>query len=449
MPKKIIPRELADWSEFNKSDPFFEKLDLSNEKNFGIHLYNGKLWTSGYAGIGRLYASHDRVINTDGKEHVVVIRSKYHMDPWMMLEKVMTDDEYEDYEKELKEEGKYLFKIFYDQPVIKLDQGQNCESDILYALSFIDQAYLLCKKGIKNRMVRKEENYVCKIRGRIDVRHNIRKNTCNGRNDRFYCKYIDFTTDTIENRIMKATLIKCKKIIEEKFELSSEIMKRLLFCMNALKSVRTVKINGRDFKNANASGLYIYYKPLLKQAKAILGQKYKTYTAEDGNSISKSVYTIPYMINMEAVFEFYVRTIVRENIDSSKFYLDKYSKKLFLQQGVTDISKSKSGIHLMPYCIPDIIIREQDSNKPVVVMDAKYKEDDRSVRTDSHQLLSYVLLTGVDKCGFVMPGEETKVKSMGDNDYLELSSPLIRMLKYYELILGKEVDSSEIKKIID
>ena len=447
MANRIIPRELTDWSELNRQDSFFHTIDLSDERNFGIHQYNGQLWTSGYVGIGRLYSKNGRVMNTDGKEHVVIIRSQYHLDPWVMLERVLTDSEYEDYVKELEENGKYLFKVFYDQPVIKLNQDQNCDSDILYALSFINQAYSLCKKGLKNKMVRHEENFVCKIRGRIDVKNNIRKNTCNGRNDRFYCKYIDFTIDTTENRILKATLIKCKKIIEEKFELSSEIMSRLFFCMNAFKSVKTVKVNSRDFTNANTSGLYIYYKPLLKQAKAILGQRYKTYTAEDGNSVSKSVYTIPYMINMEAVFEFYVRTVIRESIDSNRFYLDSYSKRLYLQKGVTDIRASVSGIHLMPYCIPDIIIRDKNSNDPVIVMDAKYKKDDKPVRTDSHQLLSYVLLTGTAKCGFIMPGMATAVKSMQGRDYLELATPLMGTLKYYELLLGETIVSSELDKI--
>ena len=447
MTNRIIPRELTDWSELNRQDLFFQGIDSSNDKNFGIHLYNGKLWTSGYVGIGRLYNSSNRPLTTDGKEHIVIIKSQHRLDPWKMLEKVMTDDEYDDYIKELKKENKYLFKVFYDQPVIKLDQEDNCDADILYALSFINQAYFLCKKGIKNRMVRHEENFACKVRGRIDVKSNIRKNTCHGRNDRFYCKYIDFTTDTIENRIIKTTLIKCKRIIKEKFELNSEIMSRLLFCMNCLKSVKSVSIRERDFNNANTSGLYIYYKPLMKQAKAILRQQLKTYIADNGNPISKSVFTIPYMINMEAVFEFYVRRVLREYLDKDKYYLEKYSKRIYLQEGVTDSSEHQTGIHLMPYCIPDVVVRDVNTNEPIIVLDAKYKKDTRPVREDSHQLLSYVLLTGASRCGFIMPGIHTFVKKMSGQDYIELSTPLMDSLRYYELLLGETVVSGEIDKM--
>lgn len=447
MANKIICRDLNDWSDLDGTDPFFAGLDISNEKNFGIHTYNGKLCTSGYVGVGRIYGMNGRPLRTNGKEHVAIISSKYHMDPWVMLEKVMTDDEYDDYVKELEDNKKYLFRIFYDQPVIKLDQDQSNNADILYALSFITQCYGLCKKGIKKSLIRQEENYVCKIRGRIDVKNNIRKNASKGRNDRFYCKYIDFTTDTIENRILKATLVRCKKILEQKFEIKSEIMSRLFYCMNSFKGVKSVTIKDKDFNNASTTGLYIYYKPLIKQARAILCRKYQSYLATDGNSVSKSVYVIPYMINMETVFEFYVRTVLRKNIDDSKYYIEKYSKKIFIQKGVTVQGAARSGIHLMQYCIPDVIICDKNTDEPVIVLDAKYKRNDVSDRADSHQLLSYALLTGADKCGFVMPDQQTRVKQMGVQDFIEIETPLAQSLKYYELLIGNVIDSNEINKL--
>lgn len=64
-----------------------------------------------------------------------------------------------------------------------------------------------------------------------------------------------------------------------------------------------------------------------------------------------------------------------------------------------------------------------------------------------YQLLSYVLLTGADRCGFVLPGEKTEVKEMvstGDN-YLPLAP---RILRYYELLLGSKSDSSELQKVL-
>lgn len=447
MANRIIPKELVDWSKIDKNDPFFNGIDTSRDENFGIHSYKGNLWTSGFVGVGRLYGINGRPLSSHGKEHVVVINSKYNLDPWIMLEKVITDNEYDDYINELEKDGKYLFKIFYDQQVVQLSENQRCDAEILYALSFINLCYSLCKKGITKRMLHHEENFTGKIRGKIDIQKNIKNNTFNGRNDRFFCKYVDFTNDTNENRILKATLVRCKKIIEQKFKMNSEIMVRLIYCMNVLKDVKLVTIKKKDFHNTNATGLYSYYKPLIKQAKCIIDQKYISYTGEDGKKSIKSVYTVPYMINMETVFEFYIRTIFKEHLDENKFYVEKYSKKISIQGGLTNLDNAKKGIHLVPYCIPDIIICDKNTQKPVMVLDAKYKQDNRSDRADSHQLLSYVLLTGAEKCGFVLPGEITKLKNMEGNYYIELTAPRAEQLKYYELLIGNRIDTNEINKI--
>ena len=95
--------------------------------------------------------------------------------------------------------------------------------------------------------------------------------------------------------------------------------------------------------------------------------------------------------------------------------------------------------------IPDIIIYENDA--PVAVIDAKYKPIGRPDRSDSHQLLAYVLLTGVDRCGFILPGDRTVVREMTTgNNYL----PLVpERLRYYELLLGSRSDSEELRKILE
>lgn len=450
MARDIIPHKLNDWSKLDENDEFLLDLDLSKpDINFGIHKYNDRLWTSGFVGVGRIYDNKQMPIQTNGKEHIVVISSQYGMDPWKMLEQVMADEEYENYIEELASDGKFLFRVFYDQPLIKLAQDENNDGDLLYALSFINSCYFLCKKGLKKTMFHQEENYNSKVRGKIDVKKNIRENTCRGRNDRFYCKYIDFTEDNIENRILKMTLMKCKSIVEERFKENTEITKRVHYCMNVFRHVKSATIKTSDFDNVSVSGLYMYYKPVLRQARSIFSQKYYSYSADGGKTITKSVFTIPYMINMETLFEFYARTMIKKNLDKDKYEYDEYSKKLFLVRGVTSIEDTEKDIHLMPYCIPDIVIRDKGTKKPLVVIDAKYKNHNRTARTDSLQILSYVLLTGVNKCGFVFPGTQTEIKQMktSGTDYLPLQTPFVSELKYYEIILGDTPVKNVLKKI--
>ena len=444
MAKEIIPHEIKDWSPIPLTESIWDEVDISNPLNFGIHRYDDRLWTSGYVGVGRLYNKNQKPILSSGKEHIIVVSSRYNLDPWKMLETVMADEEYEDYLSEL-DEGKNLFKVFYDQPLIRLAQDRKNEGDVLYALSFINSCYSLCKKGLKKNLIRKEENYRSKIRGKINVKNNIRENTSRGRNDRFFCQYIDFTEDTVENRIIKSTLQKCKTILTTRFELSSEMLQRISYCKNIFRRVKNVSIKNSDFNAVSVSGLYMYYKPLIQQARCIHNQKYYSYTAENGETIIRSVYTVPYMINMEALFEFYARAVLKQRIDS-KYYLDSYSKRIYLQRGVTRPEEAERGIHLMTYCIPDILICNKDTNEPMLVLDAKYKGNARTERADSHQLLSYVLLTGAKRCGFIFPGSTTQMKPIGQEaGYLNLSPADLR---YYELILGNDQNSGEIEKLL-
>lgn len=436
MAREIIPHEIKDWSPLPVDEDVWGQLDLSDpELNFGIHKYNDRLWTSGYVGVGRLFNKRQRAITTDGKEHIIVITSQYGMNPWRMLETVMTDGEYENYLSEL-DEDEFIFKVFYEQPLVRLAQDTQNDGDLLYAISFINSCYALCKKGLKKALYRQEENYQSKVRGKINVKKNIRENTCRGRNDRFYCQYIDFTEDTLENRILKSTLTKCREILSARFEISTEMAQRITFCLNAFRRVKKIRIRSSDFNVASASGLYMYYKPLLRQARCIHTQKYFSYTAENGETITKSVYTVPYMINMERLFEFYARTVIKRTLEGTQYYLDSYSKHIFLQSGVTRVDEAERRVHLMPFCIPDILICKKENQCPVLVMDAKYKSHARSARSDTHQLLSYVLLTKVKRCGFIFPGEITAVKTMSSgDDHLMLATD---DLAYYELLLGND-----------
>lgn len=436
MAREIIPHKLKDWSPLPVEEDIWDQLDLSDsEYNFGIHKYNDRLWTSGYVGVGRLFNKRQKAITTDGKEHIVVISSQYGMNPWRMLETVMTDDEYDDYLSEL-DDGEFIFKVLYEQPLVRLAQDAQNDGDLLYAISFINSCYALCKKGLKKALYRQEENFQSKVRGKINVKKNIRENTCRGRNDRFHCKYIDFTEDTLENRILKSTLIKCKEILSARFEISAEMAQRIAFCQNAFRRVKNIRIKSSDFNVASASGLYMYYKPLLRQARCIHSQKYYSYAAENGETITKSVYTVPYMINMERLFEFYARAVIKRALRGSQYYLDSYSRRIFLQSGITRIDEAERHVHLMPFCIPDILICKKEDNCPILVMDAKYKSHAKSERSDTHQLLAYALLTKARKCGFVFPGETTTVKTMSSgNDHLLLATD---DLTYYELLLGND-----------
>ena len=446
MARDIIPHRINDWSKIDERDSFWGRIDLLRpEDNFGIHRYNNDLWTSGMAGVGRVFDKNRRPIQDNGKEHILIISSSYGMDPWKMLETVMLDDEYDVYMAEMEEEKRFLFRIYYDQPLIKLPQDTNIEAEILFALSYINACHSLCKKGLKKSIINNSENLTAKVRGKIDVNKNIKHNTARGRCDRFYCRYLDFTEDTIENRIIKAALLKCQAILKRRFKEETTVRGKLNYCLNSLRRVKTVAIDNGDFNNTSIGGLYSYYKPVIHQARAIMNLNFYSYPTASQDKPRKDVFTIPYAINMETLFEYYSRTELKRALASSRYRVEQYAKRLFLQRNINKAEDAEKNIHLMTFCIPDIIIYENDA--PVAVIDAKYKPIGRPDRSDSHQLLAYVLLTGVDKCAFILPGNRTQIREMTTgNNYL----PLVpKRLRYYELLLGSCSDSEELRKILE
>lgn len=237
----------------------------------------------------------------------------------------------------------------------------------------------------------------------------------------------------------------CKEIIRHRFQEDTSIRKKVLFCLNSLRHVKDTSVTNSDFNSAEVSGLYSYYKPVLQQARAILGFKFQSYSDAPVGTEERPVYTIPFVINMETLFEYYARTVLKRTFSEDCYRIEKYSRKLFLQRDVYAPESSEKGIHLMPFCIPDIIVLRNET--PALVIDAKYKVSGRPDRADSHQLLAYVLLTGVDRCAFILPNTETKIREMettGDQ-FLTLASQNIR---YYEMLLGHDYDPNTLKSVL-
>ena len=446
MPAKIVSLKYQDWSELSDQNNILSYIG-DYEENFGIHRYNEKYWTSGYVGVSRLLDNQRKTLRLNGRECVFIVSSRFGSNYWHMLEQILCDDEYEDYVSELKKDGKFLYKIFYEQPLIPLSIDGPSNGEILCALSFVTACFSLCHQGLKKSMSYSSGNFIGKIIGHIDIKRNMRLNTAQGRNDRFYCKHISFTQDNVENRILKAALKRCKKILSSNMWDFVEIQKRLSFCSAQLEHVSDVVIKKSDFNNLSTSGLYSNYRPAIRLAQSILSQKYTSYQSDVEEMPRKSIYTIPHVINMETVFEFYVRVMLKRCIQGTEFILDPYSSKLYLENGQGNKPEPLSNVHLISYCIPDAIIRERNSGKVVAVIDAKYKRHEYSNRGDSLQLLAYTLLTGTNKCAFVFPDTVAALKMMRDGYFLKLSTPAFDDVVHYSELLLNTDDEDNIKTL--
>ena len=408
-----IIKGLKDWSPdatglIPKGVAAARKMDGAIPEELGLYKdEKGNYHTSGTVGIGWLRDDHGKKIidPVTKKQCALMITPRYALNPWDMLLKVMNDPEYELY---VSGSNGDFFKIYTDQDLIPVNASEK-GGELLATISFVKECEKICKKYLRRSMAFQEENFNGKVVGNIQVSKHIRTNITQGREDRIFCRYPVFTVDTLENRIMKAALKKAHEVFRASGLPLKSIERIYSFCENSLKEVRMTKIGRNDFGKANVTGFNSVYKKVIELAKTvILG----TSSNDLFNAETQEIrYIIPYTINMESLFEFYVRATIREYLKTkpeSQITLDEY--RIPQKNPLYTLKTPEHHAYLMNNYVPDIALVENsgDSQQYIAVFDVKYQNSTSKVykdtrRHNSHQLLFYMLLLNVRRCGFIFP----------------------------------------------
>jgi len=337
-----------------------------------------------------------------------------------MLHYIGSDDEFDRYlapqtvsnrhmDKDINSgDDNELFSFTKDVKPIPVDSESDKQSNIVSITVYLQMLKALCQKPLLKRITSVENNYICKIKGKVIVEKNIRFNTCRGRNDRIYCKHIEQSTNIPENRILKAALLKCKTALNTYFQSDLRALRPYTeligYCEQSLKNV-----NPYDYFDTNRyytfSGCYTHYKQVVNLAKTIINYKSPDYSTPSSNVN----YVIPYSISMDTLFEAYVRAYLKRNgINSYKKrrpnepFLEKYDTKIDVLSEELSLESSE---YIKGPIKPDIIIRMEGRNP--VVLDVKYKnhKNKYSAREDRLQLLAYALMLDCIHVGHVFPGD--------------------------------------------
>lgn len=380
--------------------------------------------TSGYVGVGWLkdYQGKTMVDPVSGEKLALMIIPRFSLNPWEMLIKVMNDPEYELYASGSNGD---FFEIHTSEELVPVPNTET-GGELLAAISFVKECEKICKKHLRQTMDFKEENFNGKIVGNIQMAKHIKQNVNQAREDRIFCKYPIFTVDTLENRIMKAALIKAKKVFRNNGIAVKEIGRIYSYCENSLKAVRTVSISKSDFNRVNTTGFNSCYKRVMGLAKTVL----LNTGVNDliGKETDEIRYVIPYTINMESLFEFYVRAVLKEYLrkdSDSHIVLDEY--RMSQKNPLLTLKDSDQQAYLMNHYVPDIALIDQSDSesKYIAVFDVKYQNSLNTVysetrRHNSHQLLFYTLLLNVKRCGFIFP-KQRKDEKLDDLEMYELN----------------------------
>lgn len=417
---KITEKDIINY--FNeKNVAISDNIDFCNvRKNLGLVYDGGNYKTAGFCGCCYLKDIYGNYILDDNGDKVIlnISKSRFSEDSedciLKMLNKIMTDDEFDQYFSNDLEEGKRLITYFFDEDLI-LAKSTIDEYKILTYISFVRLVLDFTRRGLMSKSVRKTQNFTGKIRGKIDIKNQITKNVMRGRNERQYCKYSEKSVDIMENQVIKYALnivIKDSKSLGlNSIERSIGILKR------RFSGVSDVKLSVSEIDRIILPAMYQSYRPMFQLAKVIISEK-TLYPTSDGDRVG----VIPYAINMPLLFECYVRTILKEQIknknEKNKKNMKNKNYYIEMKKFVPDKRRSydesygcrmstKKDCYIKGNLVPDIVLEyyeigkdDKIKTKGYRVYDVKYKwinnEDNKNnARDDRLQFLAYCLIYGV------------------------------------------------------
>jgi 5-methylcytosine-specific restriction endonuclease McrBC regulatory subunit McrC len=387
--------------------------------NLGIKRVNGRIYSGNYVGLCRLKSINGkRLTSYDGREVILKIEPRFDISVVKMLNNLREDDEFERYlapqttrmsetDKEIEDlKNNELFYFFDNEDPIFIKDNIEISGSIITASVFLVILKDLCSRPLMGKMICKEENLVGKIKGNVLFKKNLRLNTLKGRDDRIYCRYLQYSEDILENRVLKVALHKSGLFLNKYFGSASgnknSFRDMIAYCQNALNHITYTKIPRHELSKIKTTGCYVYYKPVINAAKMVLNE----ITLEANGESTLTGYVVPYAISMNKLFEMYVRTYLK--CAGIKSYLSnaegiqilKYDHKLKVLSQNASVYSNYIGGNVKP----DIIIFNPRTDK-YVVFDIKYKNllHRKTSRADRLQVLAYALLYDCENVGIIFP----------------------------------------------
>ena len=205
-------------------------------------------------------------------------------------------------EKENYEHLKDLVTIRFDKPSIKINQKQDLLS-IFLITEYLSVLERIVKKGLRKSYYMVEENLSYKVKGKILIAKNIRKNLTRGNITDNICSYQVYDIDSPENQILKKALSFCIKQLDvykhavDVICLKEKARKIAQYFINVSENVSEKKI-----KTFRANPVYKEYKQAIEFAQLLL----KRYSYNITFAGKKEIDTPPFWIDMSKLFELYI-----------------------------------------------------------------------------------------------------------------------------------------------
>ena len=311
-----------------------------------------------------------------------------------------------------------VYGIEWEQPRIQIEEKDDVLTPLII-MHFLQVVKSLSKKGLKKGYMSVIENLTAKVKGKILINQTIKHNHFKNRLDKTVCSHQIFTTNCLENQIIKTALAHVSRYVYQNMRENTTFTQMLRFDQMMFEMVDTKEVNLADFKKIKHSPFFKEYKEALRLAEMIFRRLGFSLQQAD-HEAQKYAQIPPYHIDMSKLFEKYVELRLREG-------------------GVADIeaqfSSSKPFLQK-----PDFLYKIADADTKMII-DAKYKywykfedkpasEKTDSFRDDMRQLSLYAITDEI-RGWLGMNGSTEHVKKVivypvakeDENNKLKLDSP--------------------------
>lgn len=273
---------------------------------------------------------------------------------------------------------KDLYHIKLNEPFIEIDQQMDLLTPLLI-MQFLQILKSLVKKGLKQSYYKVERNLNSRVKGKVLIAQNIKKNIVRNRVTNTFCSYEEFGFDGIENRALKHTLSFVKRYSSQYPEYLGSMKSLIDYCTPAFERVSD-EVNLHELKAVKRNSFYKEYQEALKLSKIIL-KRFGYHISEIDHHTVEKISVPPFWIDMSKLFELYILGLLK----------NKYGDKILFQ------AKGSYGN-------PDYLLI--DDMQPLII-DAKYRpayqKDNRisHVIDDIRQISGYARDVGIlDKLGY-------------------------------------------------
>jgi 5-methylcytosine-specific restriction enzyme subunit McrC len=230
----------------------------------------------------------------------------------------------------------------------------------IFISMFLEELSTLIRSGIKSEYIAQEENLHF-LKGKLKVAQQIKHNAIH--KERFFVEYEEFSSDRVENRLIKTTLEYLYK--KSKLNKNQQKIREFLFVFDDIGVSHTPK---EDFKKVRLNKNMKAYELVMQYVKVFLFEN--SFSPYKGSSLAFAL-----LFDMNILFESYVGS---------------YLKRQGLDVKLQDKGKYLVESHKKFALRPDIVINK--GSELEIIADTKYKNilSQRDIsQADMYQLYAY------------------------------------------------------------